>query len=147
MHILSIFFLALFRVFLLLTFFRGIFESRHQQIWNQHKIRQLLVLCSQNRMDFRSFNRSLINMYFVFYDQGLNRRGIILYEAKSNVWRLSKYWPPTPHRPANVYPPPLVRGEDTLAEWRGGGGSIVRKTPDSALYSIYVSTLWPKWHP
>ncbi len=25
---------------------------------------------------------------------------------------------------------------------RGGGGSIVRKTPDTALYSIYVSTLW-----
>jgi hypothetical protein len=39
-------------------------------------------------------------------------------------------------------PPPLVRGEDTLAPWRGGGGSIVRKTPDTGLYSIYVSTLW-----
>ncbi len=40
-------------------------------------------------------------------------------------------------------PPPLMRGEDTLAGWRGGGGggSIVRKTPDTALYSIYVSTL------
>ncbi len=38
--------------------------------------------------------------------------------------------------------PPLVRGEDTLAGWRGAGGSIVRKTPDTALYSIYVSTLW-----
>ncbi len=39
-------------------------------------------------------------------------------------------------------PPLLVRGEDTLAGGRGGGGSIVRKTPDTALYSIYVSTLW-----
>jgi hypothetical protein len=53
---------------------------------------------------------------------------------------------PPPHRPASVYtPPPLVRGEDTLAGvergW-GGGGSIVWKTPDTALYSIYVSTLW-----
>jgi hypothetical protein len=38
-------------------------------------------------------------------------------------------------------PPPLVRGEDTLARGRGGGGSTVRKTPDTALYSIYVSTL------
>ncbi len=36
---------------------------------------------------------------------------------------------------------PLVRGEDTLAAWRGGGGSLVRKTPDTALYSIYVITL------
>ncbi len=50
--------------------------------------------------------------------------------------------PPPPPRPARVCPPPLVRGEDTLAGWRGGGGSIVRKTPDTALYSIYVSILW-----
>jgi hypothetical protein len=34
-----------------------------------------------------------------------------------------------------------VRGEDTLAGRRGVGGSIFRKTPDTALYSIYVSTL------
>jgi hypothetical protein len=36
-------------------------------------------------------------------------------------------------------PLPLVRGEDTLTGWKGGGGSIVRKTPDTALYSKYVS--------
>jgi hypothetical protein len=50
--------------------------------------------------------------------------------------------PPSPHRPASVYPPPLVRGEDTLAGWRGDGGSIFWKTPGTALYSTYVSTLW-----
>jgi hypothetical protein len=46
--------------------------------------------------------------------------------------------PPTPS------PPGVVGGggEDTLAGWRGGRGSIVRKTPDTVLYSIYVSTLW-----
>ncbi len=49
--------------------------------------------------------------------------------------------PPPPHGPSSVYPPPLVWGEDTLVGWRGGGGSIVRKTPDTALFSIYVSTL------
>ncbi len=50
--------------------------------------------------------------------------------------------PPPPHRPASVYPPPLVRGEDALAGWREGGGQkIVGKTSDTALYSIYVSTL------
>jgi hypothetical protein len=43
--------------------------------------------------------------------------------------------PSPPHRPASVW-------EATLAGWRGGGGSIVRKTPDTALHSKYVSTLW-----
>jgi hypothetical protein len=50
--------------------------------------------------------------------------------------------PPPPHRPAIVYPPPLVRREDTLAGGRRGGGSIYWKTPDTALYSTYLSTLW-----
>jgi hypothetical protein len=34
---------------------------------------------------------------------------------------------------------PMVWGEEILAGWRGGGGSIVRKTLDTALYSLYVS--------
>ncbi len=39
MRVWSIFrFCAFFRGFLLLTFVRGISESRHQRIWNQHKI-------------------------------------------------------------------------------------------------------------
>jgi hypothetical protein len=43
-------------------------------------------------------------------------------------------------------PTPLTaRWEDILAGWRGGGWSIVRKTPDTALYSIYVSTLQPHY--
>jgi hypothetical protein len=55
--------------------------------------------------------------------------------------------PPPPHRPASVYHPPRL--------WCGGrthslggkgveaalGGSIFWKTPDTALYSTYVSTL------
>jgi hypothetical protein len=60
-----------------------------------------------------------------------DRREIILLEVNP----MSDVFPPPPHRPANV------RGEDTLAGWRGGGGSKVRKTPDTALYSIFVSTL------
>ncbi len=47
--------------------------------------------------------------------------------------------PPPPSPPGEcVCTPPLVRGEDTLAGWRGGGGSIFWKTPDTALYSTYV---------
>jgi hypothetical protein len=47
--------------------------------------------------------------------------------------------PPSHHGPASVYPspPPLVLGEETIAGWRGGGGSIVRKTPDTYMYSKY----------
>ena len=36
-------FCAFFRGFLLLTFVRGISESRHQRIWNQHKIMRFLI--------------------------------------------------------------------------------------------------------
>ncbi len=35
---------------------------------------------------------------------------------------------------------PLLRGEDTLAWWRGGGGSIFWKTQDTALYSTYIES-------
>jgi hypothetical protein len=54
--------------------------------------------------------------------------------------------PPPPHRPASVYFPPLVRGEDTLAGRRGGwgGGVNILEDADTALYSTYVSTLWSK---
>jgi hypothetical protein len=50
---------------------------------------------------------------------------------------------PPPHHTTSVYPsppPPLVRGEDTRwveRGWAVNGGSIVRKTPETALYSIY----------
>jgi hypothetical protein len=45
--------------------------------------------------------------------------------------------PPPSHRLASVYPPPpppLVRGEDTLAGWRGGGG--VNCSEDARHYSV-----------
>jgi hypothetical protein len=58
----------------------------------------------------------------------------------SGVFRNIDFLPP--HRPASVYLPAFGAGEDTLAGWRGVGGSIVQKTPDIALYSIYVRTLW-----
>jgi hypothetical protein len=53
--------------------------------------------------------------------------------------------PPPSHRPANVYPPALGAGGRTHLLGGEGAGrwSKVRKrkTPDTALYSIYVSTL------
>jgi hypothetical protein len=44
--------------------------------------------------------------------------------------------PPPSHLTASVYLPPLVQGEDAVTGWNGGGGSIVRKTADTALYSV-----------
>jgi hypothetical protein len=55
--------------------------------------------------------------------------------------------PPTPHPPASVYPPPPPGGGRTHSlggEGVGGNSLIVWKTPDTALYSAYVSTLWIK---
>jgi hypothetical protein len=49
--------------------------------------------------------------------------------------------PPPPHRPASVYPTAFGAGGGHTS-WVGGGGSIFWKTPDTALYSTYVSTLW-----
>jgi hypothetical protein len=47
--------------------------------------------------------------------------------------------PHPPYRPASMYPPPLVRGKDTLAglrgEWGGGGGQYFgRRRHSSVLY-------------
>jgi hypothetical protein len=43
----------------------------------------------------------------------------------------------------NIDPPPLHRPASVWVGL-GGGGAVVRKTPDTALYSIYVSTLCDK---
>jgi hypothetical protein len=42
--------------------------------------------------------------------------------------------PHPPLRPASVYPPPLLRGEDTLAGWKGGRGvNILEDARHSSL--------------
>ncbi len=80
------------------------------------------------------------NRWFSFFHlDAVNRKRPI-----QGVFR--KILTPHPLTARRVWTPPppptdLVQGEDTLAGWRGGGGSLVRKTPDTALYSIYVSTL------
>jgi hypothetical protein len=83
-----------------------------------------------------------LNYCFIFWRilpvEGLYCKRPIQCLASSEI--LTPPHPLTPHRPASVCTVPprlLVRGEDTLAGWRGVGGSIVRKTPDTALYSIY----------
>jgi hypothetical protein len=52
--------------------------------------------------------------------------------------------PPTPSQPGEcgTPPPPLVRGEDTLAGWRGGGGvNILEDARHSSVLYIY-KYLW-----
>ncbi len=51
--------------------------------------------------------------------------------------------PPPPYPRLVCTPPPLVREEDTLAEWRGGAGSTVRKDARhcSVLYICKYFTL------
>jgi hypothetical protein len=48
--------------------------------------------------------------------------------------------PPPPHRPAKVYPSPLVRGEDTLAGWRGGGGQYFGRR-QTQLCTLHMQVL------
>ncbi len=63
--------------------------------------------------------------------------------GQSNVWCLPKYWPPTPSPPGECVPPlPSFGAEGGHTRWvERGGGSIFWKTPDTVLYSTYVSTL------
>ncbi len=62
--------------------------------------------------------------------------------GKSNVWRLAKYWLPTPPTARRVCPPSAFGAGGGHTRWmeRGVGGSIFWKTPGTALYSTYVST-------
>ncbi len=48
--------------------------------------------------------------------------------------------PLPPRRPASVYPPPLVRGEDTLAGRRGGWRVNILEDArhSSVLYSLHT---------
>jgi hypothetical protein len=53
--------------------------------------------------------------------------------------------PPLPSPPGDcvLYPPPLLRGEDTLAGWRGGWGVNMledARVQDTALYSTYIES-------
>jgi hypothetical protein len=56
--------------------------------------------------------------------------------------------PHPPHRPASVYPPPLVRGEDTLARGRGGWGVNILEDVrhSSVLYVCKYFVLEPNFH-
>ncbi len=57
----------------------------------------------------------------------------------------SKILTPYPPPPGEcVPPPPLVRGRTHSLCGEGCEGSIFCKTPNTALYSTYVSTLWSK---
>ncbi len=72
------------------------------------------------------------------------RREIILYEANPMSGVFQNIDPPPPHCPASVYggTSGVVGGHTRWVEREVGGGSIFWKTPDTALYSTYVSTLW-----
>jgi hypothetical protein len=50
--------------------------------------------------------------------------------------------PHAPHRPASVYPRLWCGGRTHSLGGEGGEGSIFWKTPDTVLYSTYISTLW-----
>ncbi len=59
------------------------------------------------------------------FSEGLGRREIITVRGQSCLASSKILTPHPPLRPASAYPPPLLRGEDTLAGWRGGWGVII----------------------
>ena len=86
---------------------------------------------------------SLTNNYFiserfnyVFITESVER---LLLEANPMAGVFQNIDPQPPSPPGECVLPPPCRGY-TRGGGRGGGWSIVRKTPDTALYSEYVST-------
>jgi hypothetical protein len=71
---------------------------------------------------------------------GMNLLSVV---CRPQVHKIFTPHPLTSRRVCTPPPPPLVRGGGHT-RWveRGVGGSIYGKTPDTALYSTYVSTLW-----
>jgi hypothetical protein len=63
--------------------------------------------------------------------------------VQSSVWRLPKYWPPTPLSTKRVCPPPAPEAGGTHSPGgKGvGGGSIFRKTPCIGLASFSINPL------
>ncbi len=56
--------------------------------------------------------------------------------GQSNVWRLPRYWPPTPSLPGECVPPAFGAGEDTLAGWRMEMGWRVNILEDAGHCSV-----------
>jgi hypothetical protein len=62
---------------------------------------------------------------------------IVEYNAVSGVFQSRD--PPTPSPPGECLPPPLVRGEDTLARGRGGWGvTILEDARHSIVHTLAV---------
>jgi hypothetical protein len=49
--------------------------------------------------------------------------------------------PPPPHRPTSVHPPAIGSGGGHTRWVERGGSSIFRKTPDNALYTLYLEVM------
>ncbi len=64
-------------------------------------------------------------------------RKVLIY-VQSCVWRLLKYWPPTPLSTQRVCPPPAPKAGGHSP---GGGGSIYWKTTDIGLASYSIISL------
>ncbi len=69
---------------------------------------------------------------------GIQPQSTYICRVQSSVWRLPKYWPPTPFPPSECVLPPHQRRGYTLAGRWGGGGSIFWKTPDIGLASYLL---------
>ncbi len=80
----------------------------------------------------------------MYFSSVVFTRWEIIVRGQSYGWRLPKYWPHAlpPHRP------PLVRGEDTLARRRGGGGQYFgRRQTQLCTLRMQVLCVFTPSHP
>ncbi len=68
--------------------------------------------------------RTILNLFFKFYF------------SMNYVWRLQKYWPPTPSHPASVSSPPHQRWGVHTWRWGGWGVNIFEDARHSSV--LYV---------
>ncbi len=80
-----------------------------------------------------------------YLPQGPRSQSTYICREQSSVWRLLKYWPPTPPKPSESVLPPHQRRGGTHSLALRGLGSIFWKTPDIGLASYSIIPLRPRF--
>ncbi len=82
------------------------------------------------------------NKIYILEENPVNEQSTYVCRVQSIVWRLPKYWPPSPFPPSECVLLPYQRRRGTHSPGgEGVGGSIFWKTPDIGLASYSIISL------